>query len=54
LGAGDRRSNNTKNLLHIASEPVGGTAEQLECLFQQDYAKSGRLVKELGIKAAEN
>jgi hypothetical protein len=43
-----------KNLLHIAGEPVGGTPEQLERLFQQDHAKYGRLVKELGIKAAEN
>jgi tripartite-type tricarboxylate transporter receptor subunit TctC len=40
-----------KNFLDSAQEPVGGTAEQFASLVREDYAKYGRLVKELNIKA---
>jgi tripartite-type tricarboxylate transporter receptor subunit TctC len=40
-----------KNLLDSAQEPVGGTAEQFAGLVREDYAKFGRLVKDLNIKA---
>jgi len=39
------------SLLQQAQEPVGGTAEQAERLFRDDFAKYGRLVKELNIHA---
>ncbi len=39
-----------KNLLDSAQEPIGGTAEQFAALVRDDYAKFGRLVKELNIK----
>ena len=34
-----------------AQEPIGGTAEQFAQLVREDYAKLGRLVKDLNIKA---
>ena len=34
-----------------AQEPIGGTAEQFTQSVREDYAKFGRLVKELNIKA---
>jgi tripartite-type tricarboxylate transporter receptor subunit TctC len=40
-----------KNFLDSAQEPVGGTAEQFAGLVREDYAKFGRLVKDLNIKA---
>jgi len=40
-----------KSLLDSGQEPVGGTAEQFAGLVREDYAKFGRLVKELNIKA---
>jgi tripartite-type tricarboxylate transporter receptor subunit TctC len=40
-----------KNFLDSAQEPVGGTADQFAALVREDYAKFGRLVKELNIKA---
>jgi tripartite-type tricarboxylate transporter receptor subunit TctC len=40
-----------KNLQDSAQEPVGGTAEQFAGLVREDYAKLGRLVKDLNIKA---
>jgi len=40
-----------KNLLDSAQEPVGGAPEQFAALVREDYAKFGRLVKELNIKA---
>jgi tripartite-type tricarboxylate transporter receptor subunit TctC len=40
-----------KNLLDSAQEPIGGTAEQFAGLVREDYAKFGRLVKDLNIKA---
>jgi tripartite-type tricarboxylate transporter receptor subunit TctC len=40
-----------RNLLDSAQEPVGGTAEQFASLVREDYAKFGRLVKDLNIKA---
>jgi len=40
-----------KNLLDSAQEPIGGTAEQFAVLVREDYAKFGRLVKDLNIKA---
>jgi tripartite-type tricarboxylate transporter receptor subunit TctC len=40
-----------KNFLDSAQEPVGGTAEQFASLVREDYAKFGRLVKDLNIKA---
>jgi tripartite-type tricarboxylate transporter receptor subunit TctC len=38
------------SLLASAQEPVGGTAEQFAGLVREDYAKFGRLVKDLNIK----
>jgi tripartite-type tricarboxylate transporter receptor subunit TctC len=40
-----------KNLQDSAQEPIGGTAEQFAALVREDYAKLGRLVKDLNIKA---
>ena len=40
-----------KQLLDSGQEPVGGTAEQFSNLVREDFAKFGRLVKELDIKA---
>jgi tripartite-type tricarboxylate transporter receptor subunit TctC len=40
-----------KNFLDSAQEPVGGTADQFAALVREDYARYGRLVKELNIKA---
>jgi len=37
-------------MLQSANEPVGGSAEQLTRQFHDDFAKYGRLVKELNIK----
>jgi len=37
------------NFLRAAQEPVGGTAEELTHLLNDDYAKYGRLVKQLNI-----
>jgi tripartite-type tricarboxylate transporter receptor subunit TctC len=39
-----------KNLQDAAQEPIGGTAEQFAQLVRDDYAKFGRLVKDLNIK----
>jgi tripartite-type tricarboxylate transporter receptor subunit TctC len=40
-----------KKFLDSAQEPVGGTADQFASLVRGDYAKFGRLVKDLNIKA---
>jgi tripartite-type tricarboxylate transporter receptor subunit TctC len=40
-----------KSLLQTATEAIGGTAEQLARVAQQDSEKYARLVKELNIKA---
>ena len=40
-----------QNLLEAAMEPVGGTPEQFMSQVRDDFAKLGRLVKELNIKA---
>jgi tripartite-type tricarboxylate transporter receptor subunit TctC len=40
-----------KNFLDSAQEPVGGTPEAFAELVREDYAKFGRLVKDLNIKA---
>lgn len=40
-----------KSFLDSAQEPVGGTREQFVELVREDYAKFGRLVKDLNIKA---
>jgi tripartite-type tricarboxylate transporter receptor subunit TctC len=40
-----------KGLSDSAQEPVGGTADQFARLVREDFAKYGRLVKELNIKA---
>jgi tripartite-type tricarboxylate transporter receptor subunit TctC len=40
-----------KSFLDSAQEPVGGTPEQFAELVREDYAKFGRLVKDLNIKA---
>ena len=40
-----------KSLLQTATEAVGGSAEQLARVAQQDTEKYARLVKELNIKA---
>jgi tripartite-type tricarboxylate transporter receptor subunit TctC len=40
-----------KSLQDSAQEPIGGTAEQFAQLVREDYAKLGRLVKDLNIKA---
>ena len=34
-----------------AQEPIGGTTEQFTALVRDDYAKFGKLVKDLNIKA---
>jgi tripartite-type tricarboxylate transporter receptor subunit TctC len=39
-----------RNFLASAQEAIGGTAEQFANLVRDDYAKYGRLVKELNIK----
>jgi len=39
------------SFLASAQEPVGGTAEQFAVLVREDYAKFGKLVKDLKIKA---
>ena len=39
-----------EGLLQQAQEPVGGTTEEAARLFRDDYAKYGRLVKELNIQ----
>jgi tripartite-type tricarboxylate transporter receptor subunit TctC len=40
-----------KSLLDSGQEPVGGTADRFAQLVREDYAKFGRLVKDLNIKA---
>jgi tripartite-type tricarboxylate transporter receptor subunit TctC len=40
-----------KNFLDSAQEPIGGTAERFAQLVREDYARYGRLVKDLNIKA---
>jgi tripartite-type tricarboxylate transporter receptor subunit TctC len=40
-----------KNFLDSAQEPIGGTADQFAQLVREDYARYGRLVKDLNIKA---
>jgi tripartite-type tricarboxylate transporter receptor subunit TctC len=40
-----------KNFLDSAQEPIGGTADQFATLVREDYARYGRLVKDLNIKA---
>jgi tripartite-type tricarboxylate transporter receptor subunit TctC len=40
-----------KNLLDSAQEPIGGTAEQFAIFVREEYAKFGRLVRDLSIKA---
>jgi tripartite-type tricarboxylate transporter receptor subunit TctC len=40
-----------KNFLDSAQEPIGGTADQFAQLVREDYAKFGRLAKDLNIKA---
>jgi tripartite-type tricarboxylate transporter receptor subunit TctC len=40
-----------KNFLDSAQEPIGGTADQFAALVREDYARYGRLVKDLNIKA---
>ncbi|MGA9197975.1 MAG: tripartite tricarboxylate transporter substrate binding protein, partial [Pseudolabrys sp.] len=40
-----------KEFLDSGQEPVGGTAEQFSNLVREDFAKFGRLVKDLDIKA---
>ena len=40
-----------KELLDSGQEPIGGTAEQFSNLVREDFAKFGRLVKDLDIKA---
>jgi tripartite-type tricarboxylate transporter receptor subunit TctC len=40
-----------KNFLDSAQEPIGGTADEFARLVREDYAKFGRLVKDLNIKA---
>ena len=40
-----------KSLQDSAQEPIGGTTEQFADLVREDYAKLGRLVKDLNIKA---
>ena len=39
-----------KNLLDSAQEPTGGTIESFAQLMRDDYAKYGRLVKDLNVK----
>ena len=40
-----------EGFLQSAQEPVGGTAEQFAHFVHEEFAKYGRLVKELNIKA---
>src|SRR6266851_3457222 len=40
-----------ESFLQSAQEPVGGAAEQFSHFVQEEFAKYGRLVKELNIKA---
>src|SRR6266404_5562827 len=40
-----------KNFLDSAQEPIGGTAVQFATLVREDFARYGRLVKELNIRA---
>jgi tripartite-type tricarboxylate transporter receptor subunit TctC len=40
-----------RKFLDSAQEPVGGTADEFARLVSDDYAKFGRLVKELNVKA---
>jgi tripartite-type tricarboxylate transporter receptor subunit TctC len=40
-----------KSLLDSGQQPVGGTADRFAQLVREDYAKFGRLVKDLNIKA---
>ena len=40
-----------KNLFDSAQEPIGGTSDQFASLVREDYAKYGRLVKDLNINA---
>jgi tripartite-type tricarboxylate transporter receptor subunit TctC len=40
-----------KSLQDSAQEPIGGTTQQFADLVREDYAKLGRLVKDLNIKA---
>ena len=40
-----------KSFLESAQEPVGGTADQFARLVFEDYAKYGRLIKDLNLKA---
>jgi tripartite-type tricarboxylate transporter receptor subunit TctC len=40
-----------KSFTDSAQEPIGGTADQFLHLVREDFAKYGRLVKELNIKA---
>jgi tripartite-type tricarboxylate transporter receptor subunit TctC len=40
-----------RNFLDSAQEPIGGTADQFADLVREDYAKFGRLVRDLNIKA---
>ena len=39
-----------KNLIDSAQEPTGGTIESFAQLVRDDYAKYGRLVKDLNVK----
>jgi tripartite-type tricarboxylate transporter receptor subunit TctC len=39
-----------KNFLDSAQEPIGGTADQFSHLVSEDFAKFGRLVKQLDIR----
>jgi len=39
-----------RNFIDSAQEPIGGTADQFAALVSEDYAKFGRLVKDLNIK----
>jgi tripartite-type tricarboxylate transporter receptor subunit TctC len=41
----------SKNFLDSAQEPIGGTADQFATLVREDYARYGRLLKDLNIKA---
>ena len=47
----DAVSATRKSLLQTATEAIGGTADQLARVAQQDSEKYARLVKELNIKA---
>jgi len=41
-----------KGFLDSAQEPIGGSADQFVRLVREDFAKYGRLVKELNIKTS--